>query len=131
MPMAPISRVRTVTASTTMSAPNQGDAVQYTDPVCGVLPQPDFFSKTSSGTSNNCDTARKSAPTTLNDPTDKYFGEYLARVKVCDSNEGPTRTDLCQKYGSNYKPEGTLQQKSDKIRVGALGYLTERDTSNA
>ena len=60
----------------------------------------------------------------------KSYGEYLARVNVCDATEGPTRTDLCQKYGSNYKPEGQLQRNSDKIRVGALGYLTEHDTGN-
>ncbi|MGB6055865.1 MAG: PilC/PilY family type IV pilus protein [Burkholderiaceae bacterium] len=87
-----------------------------------------LFSNTNSG--GNCDTARTSGnPPTLV-KTDKYFGEYLARVRVCDATEGPTRVDLCQKYGSNYKPEGQLQRNSDKIRVGALGYLTEYDTGN-
>ncbi len=87
-----------------------------------------LFSNTNNG--GNCDTARTSGNPPSLATSDKYFGEYLARVKVCDATEGPTRTDLCQKYGSNYKPEGQLQRNSDKIRVGALGYLTEHDTGN-
>ncbi len=56
---------------------------------------------------------------------DKKLGEYLVRVKVCDGNEGAERTDLCQKYGSRYKPVGELQRKSDKLRVAAMGYLLD------
>ncbi|MGV8900585.1 MAG: pilus assembly protein [Burkholderiaceae bacterium] len=55
---------------------------------------------------------------------DRNLGEYLARVQVCDTAEGSIRTDLCQKYGGNYKPVGELQRNADKIRVGAMGYLT-------
>jgi type IV pilus assembly protein PilY1 len=80
-----------------------------------------LFSNTSTG--GSCDTARVSGG--VLQATDKRLGEYRARVKVCDSNEGPTRTDLCSKYGSNYKPEGTLQRYADKIRAGAFGYLTD------
>jgi type IV pilus assembly protein PilY1 len=87
-----------------------------------------LFSNTNSG--GSCDTSRTSGSPPVLATSDKYFGEYLARVKVCDATEGPTRTDMCQKYGSNYKPEGQLQRNSDKIRVGALGYLTEHDTGN-
>lgn len=87
-----------------------------------------LFSNTNGG--GNCDTARISGNPGVLQTTDKYFGEYLARVKVCDSNDGPTRTDLCQKYGANYKPVGELQKNADKLRVGALGYLTEHDIGN-
>lgn len=90
-----------------------------------------LFSNTNGG--NDCSAARTSTTgsTTTLLTSDKYFGEYLARVSVCDATEGPTRSDLCQKYGSNYKPEGELQRNSDKIRVGALGYLTGHDTGNS
>lgn len=87
-----------------------------------------LFSNTNNG--GNCDSARTSGNPPSLVTSDKYFGEYLARVKVCDATEGPTRIDLCQKYGGNYKPEGQLQRNSDKIRVGALGYLTGHDTGN-
>lgn len=120
---------KSVTAGGSVSAPNQVTPFNTTTLYVVSCRNRILFSKTSGG--GTCDTIRKSAPTILNDPTDKYFGEFLARVKVCDSVEGPTRTDLCQKYGSNYKPEGDLQRNSDKIRVGALGYLTENDTGNS
>lgn len=85
-----------------------------------------LFSNTNYG--GDCDTQR--VENGVLKTSDKYLGEYLARVKVCDSNEGATRTDLCGKYGGNYKPEGDLQRYSDKIRAGAFGYLTEHDTGN-
>lgn len=118
---------RTVTATTTMSAPNQVTPFNTTTLYVVSCRNRILFSNTNGG--GDCDTARTSGSPAALLTTDKYFGEYLARVKVCDSEEGPTRTDLCQKYGSNYKPEGDLQRNSDKIRVGALGYLTEHDTS--
>ena len=31
----------------------------------------------------------------------------------------------CVQYGSNYKPEGLLQQYSNKIRFSAFGYLNQ------
>ena len=58
------------------------------------------------------------------------FGDMLVRVEVCGNNEGPTRTDLCSRYGSNYKPEGNLQRYADKIRAGAFGYLTGTHIDN-
>ena len=56
---------------------------------------------------------------------DKTLGEYLVRVKVCDAAEGKARKDLCQKYASGYKPTGEIQRKSDRLRVGAMGYLLD------
>jgi type IV pilus assembly protein PilY1 len=119
---------KSVTASTTMSAPNQVTPFNTTTLYVVSCRNRILFSNTNTG--GSCTTARTSGTPPLLQTTDKYFGEYLARVKVCDSAEGPGRTDLCQKYGSNYKPEGTLQRYSDKIRVGALGYLTEHDTGD-
>jgi type IV pilus assembly protein PilY1 len=119
---------KSVTASITASAPNQVTPFNPTTLYIVSCRNRILFSNTNAG--GNCSTARTSGTPPVLQTTDKYFGEYLARVKVCDSVEGPTRTELCQKYGNNYKPEGTLQRYSDKIRVGALGYLTEHDTGN-
>lgn len=122
---------RSVTASATMSAPGQVTPFA-TNTLYIVSCRNRILFSDSSNSGNNCDTARTSTSgsTTTLLTTDKYFGEYLARVKVCDAAEGPIRTDLCQKYGDNYKPVGELQRNSDKLRVGALGYLTEHDTGN-
>jgi type IV pilus assembly protein PilY1 len=57
--------------------------------------------------------------------TDKKLGEYLVRVKVCDSNGGDTRKLLCQQYGNHYKPVGAIQRNADKLRLAAMGYLLD------
>jgi type IV pilus assembly protein PilY1 len=119
---------KSVTASITASAPNQVTPFNPTTLYIVSCRNRILFSNTNTG--GNCSTARASGTPPVLQTTDKYYGEYLVRVKVCDNVEGPTRTELCQKYGNNYKPEGTLQRYSDKIRVGALGYLTEHDTGN-
>jgi type IV pilus assembly protein PilY1 len=56
---------------------------------------------------------------------DKIYQVYV-RVRVCD----PTTTmgiggleSNCVQYGSNYKPEGLLQQYAEKIRYSAFAYL--------
>ncbi len=52
---------------------------------------------------------------------------FYSRVKVCESSGGvlqDPRPDLCTKQLSgNFKPTGLLQEYSDRIRVGAFGYL--------
>jgi type IV pilus assembly protein PilY1 len=48
------------------------------------------------------------------------------RVAVCDTTFGIGMLEPnCVQYGSNYKPEGLLQQYSQKIRFSAFGYLNE------
>lgn len=77
---------------------------------------------------SDCDTpAAVSGSTIL--PTDKKLGEYLARVRVCDANEGPTRTELCRKYGKTYKPVGLIQKYADSMRIGVMGYLLDDSKS--
>ena len=123
---------RAVTASSTVSAPSAVTPFNVNTLYVVSCKNRILFSNTSnSGT--NCDAARVSGSgsTATLLTTDKYFGEYLARVQVCDDNEGPTRTALCSKYGNNYKPEGDLQRYSDKIRAGAFGYLTEHNTGDS
>lgn len=55
---------------------------------------------------------------------------YFARVEVCSASEGPLRSDLCAKQPSGYyKPVGTIQTYSEKMRFAAFGYLM--DNTNA
>lgn len=48
---------------------------------------------------------------------------YNAQVQVCVS--GIVESD-CTQYGSNYKPEGLIQQNYKKIRVGAAAYALQK-----
>lgn len=50
-------------------------------------------------------------------------GVFLARVRVCDTEEGPLRADLCLAYGKNYKPVGVIQRHGGRVRVGVFGRL--------
>lgn len=50
-------------------------------------------------------------------------GVFLARVRVCDAEEGPRRDDLCLAYGKNYKPVGAVQRHGGRVRVGVFGHL--------
>ncbi|WP_454773984.1 pilus assembly protein [Janthinobacterium tructae] len=50
-------------------------------------------------------------------------GVFLARVRVCDTEEGPLRDDLCLAYGKNYKPVGAVQRHGGRVRVGVFGHL--------
>ncbi|PLY41264.1 hypothetical protein CSZ94_16710 [Janthinobacterium sp. ROICE36] len=52
-------------------------------------------------------------------------GVFLARVRVCDADEGPLRDDLCQAYGKNYKPVGAVQRHGGRVRVGVFGHLND------
>jgi type IV pilus assembly protein PilY1 len=49
------------------------------------------------------------------------------RVQVCAG--GTLNETNCQPYSSWYKPEGLMQQYSQKIRYGAFGYLNEAGTA--
>lgn len=49
-----------------------------------------------------------------------------ARVRVCDSIEAATRTDLCKVYpDGNYKPIGEIQRNAKGTRISAFGYLAD------
>lgn len=54
--------------------------------------------------------------------TTKY--EVSIRVKVCDPAFPETN---CQAYGSNYKPEGAIQEYANRLRYSAFGYLNISD----
>ncbi|MET3182781.1 UNVERIFIED_ORG: type IV pilus assembly protein PilY1 [Variovorax guangxiensis] len=54
----------------------------------------------------------------------KSVYQVYVRVKVCDSSAAAGGVEAnCVKYGTNYKPEGLLQQNANKIRYGAFSYL--------
>ena len=54
--------------------------------------------------------------------------KVFIRVKVCDPALGTALLESnCVAYGSNYKPEGLLQQYSSKLRFSAFGYLNDGD----
>ena len=58
------------------------------------------------------------------DKTKAY--QVYVRVKVCDATTSMGTGGLeanCVPYGSNYKPEGLLQQYSNQMRFSAFGYL--------
>ncbi len=52
------------------------------------------------------------------------------RPRVCDATLGATFLESnCKPYGSNYKPEGLIQQYSNQIRFSAFGYLNDGNLS--
>ncbi|KAB8037429.1 pilus assembly protein [Janthinobacterium aquaticum] len=60
------------------------------------------------------------------------LGVYLARVQVCDAQEGPLRPDLCMAYGKHYKPVGALQRQAGRVRIGVLSpWLAPASASSA
>lgn len=52
---------------------------------------------------------------------DKTY-EVSIRIKVCVPNFLEAN---CQEYGSNYKPEGVIQEYSNRLRYSAFGYLND------
>ncbi len=54
--------------------------------------------------------------------SDKRFGEFNARVKVCTDEDSALRPDLCTRYGHGFKPQGHMQQAAQ--RIGVMSYLT-------
>lgn len=55
--------------------------------------------------------------------------DYYVRVKVCDDTVGLESN--CVKYGSSYKPEGSLQAYGDIMRFGVMSYFQANDIDNA
>ena len=63
--------------------------------------------------------------TTANSNPNHPYRVYI-RVDVCDATLGVAYLESnCVQYGSNYKPEGLLQQYANKIRFSAFGYLNQ------
>ena len=61
---------------------------------------------------------------------DDNRGNFAVRINVCDSTEGPVRSDLCLQYGGasgKYKPVGEGQRNASKMRFSVFGYLMDRN----
>jgi type IV pilus assembly protein PilY1 len=91
-----------------------------------------FFGNTNTGQclspGNNANLAVNSMVTASTPTSTKVTGIFKARVLVCDSTEGPLRTDLCRQNPDGfYKPVGEIQKNSDKVRVAAFGYLIDSE----
>ncbi|WP_418130018.1 pilus assembly protein [Variovorax sp. 278MFTsu5.1] len=62
-------------------------------------------------------------------------GFFYSRVRVCEKTSAGDLADVrdysfCTKYPSgNYKPTGTVQKYSDRLRLAAFGYLMEQTYS--
>ena len=80
---------------------------------------------TSTGTLANAPTAYDPAAHTLTNGggSNSTVYEVSLRVKVCDPAVGVEPN--CVAYGSNWKPEGLIQQYSSKIRYSVFGYLND------
>ncbi|WP_232196942.1 pilus assembly protein [Thioalkalivibrio sp. ALJ24] len=50
--------------------------------------------------------------------------EVSVRVSVCESG---LLEDNCRQYAGGWKPEGTLQEYSDRIRYSLFGYINDHD----
>ncbi len=127
---------RKVVAGGNVSAPNQvtpfnsdrlyvvscRNRILFSDNSSGIVGNQDADSQLASG---YCGSVYDGNGVPPQEAIDKKLGEYLVRVKVCDSSEGPERNDLCEKYGNGYKPVGAIQRKSDKLRIATMGYLLD------
>jgi type IV pilus assembly protein PilY1 len=49
------------------------------------------------------------------------------RIKACDATGGGVESN-CKAYGTNYKPEGLMQEYAMQLRYGAFGYLNDLNT---
>lgn len=65
-------------------------------------------------------TNQSSADSTASSTT--FYKAYV-RIKVCDPAIGLESN--CKQYGSNYKPEGLMQQYAMKLRYSIFGYLND------
>jgi type IV pilus assembly protein PilY1 len=64
--------------------------------------------------------------TSLAGAADNNLYRVIVRVEVCNTSFVEPN---CKRYGSNYKPEGLIQQYSDRIRFSAFGYLNDDSVS--
>ncbi|MDQ1831902.1 pilus assembly protein [Massilia scottii] len=78
-----------------------------------------LFSGTGKG--SNCDAPRYGASGTRL-VSDKFHGEFLARVRVCGADDSASRPGLCRPYGAAFKPEGALQRHAGTARIGLMAY---------
>lgn len=57
--------------------------------------------------------------------TDNTLYEVSVRVKVCDNTTGIGAEENCKRYSGGWKPEGLIQQYSERLRYSVFGYLND------
>ncbi|AFP29669.1 pilus assembly protein [Marinobacter sp. BSs20148] len=70
---------------------------------------------------------QKTIPVSGGNDITKFSYLTAIRVKVCDSSVG--LEDNCKEYSQGWKPEGVMQQNSDRIRYSVFGYLNDNNIS--
>jgi type IV pilus assembly protein PilY1 len=58
---------------------------------------------------------------------DDTLYEVSVRVKVCDNSTGIGVEDNCKRYSNGWKPEGLIQQYSERLRYSVFGYLNDEN----
>ena len=100
--------VATLTCSSTNN--NRADT-----PSCTIAP----------GATTVVDYNGQSTAASTDGPATTY--RMTVRVRTCDPSVGLESN--CVQYGSNYKPEGLMQQYSSVLRYSAFGYLNDDTTT--
>jgi type IV pilus assembly protein PilY1 len=114
----------TITAGGNVSAPIKVTPFNVTTLTITNCENKIQFSDTVNSSSQTCGVARLSNGKLIK--SDKFLGEFYARVKVCDTNENTTRNELCMQYpNGTYKPVGQMQRNQNTVRYGAFGYLLD------
>ncbi|WP_176442305.1 pilus assembly protein [Noviherbaspirillum humi] len=55
---------------------------------------------------------------------------FQVRVQACDGVDAVSRPDLCQRYGSTFKPVGALQRNAQRLRYGVISTLPENGSDS-
>ncbi|WP_442781969.1 PilC/PilY family type IV pilus protein [Collimonas fungivorans] len=98
--------------STTTTAYNSSPITSTQGPTC---------TNSNNNLTQTCVTISPTNVTGTADPAQAYA--LNVRVQVC--NSAVSLESNCVAYGSNYKPQGLMQQYAMKIRFGAFGYLND------
>lgn len=114
-PFSALKQTSSSTSNTTITSIKTNLAFQENEMIF-------YFNDTGSG--------KNSADAIAYDPNsiqyiDKSY-KVSVRVKVCVPNLLETN---CQQYGSNYKPEGVIQEYANRLRYSAFGYLNHSNIS--
>lgn len=60
-------------------------------------------------------------------------GFFYSRVQVCNAVAGVLQDvrdyGLCKRYGTSFKPEGSIQKYSEQLRIASFGYLMDQTAS--
>ena len=60
-------------------------------------------------------------------------GFFYSRVQVCNTSNGVLQDvrdfPFCTRYGSNFKPTGSIQKYSEQLRIASMGYVLDQRAS--